>query len=215
MLKKIFGAMSGVGTMASSPAANSYELPLFPLGTVLFPDGILPLKIFEQRYMDMAKACLKNQAPFGVCLIREGSEVGSPAVPEAVGTLARIEDWDMEQLGVLQVRTSGGSRFRVLSTRVLDNGLIIGTVEDIEDDAPTQGEEFTACREFLALVLAKIGNDRHHGEARLDDPSWVSFRITEILPISPRIKQKMLELTDARMRLEVVHRVLKDQRLVA
>lgn len=215
MLKKILGAISGAGNLGTSPAASTYELPLFPLGTVLFPDGILPLKIFEQRYMDMAKACLKNQAPFGVCLIREGTEVGSPAVPEAVGTLARIEDWDMEQLGVLQVRAAGGSRFRVLSTRVLDNGLIIGTVEEIAHDAPTQGEEFTACREFLALVLSKIGSGRHHGEARLDDPSWVSFRITEILPISPRIKQKMLELTDARMRLEVVHRVLKDQQLVA
>lgn len=215
MLKKILGAMSGVGALGTAPATIAYELPLFPLGTVLFPDGILPLKIFEQRYMDMAKACLKNGAPFGVCLIREGSEVGAPALPEAVGTLARIEDWDMEQLGVLQVRAAGGGRFRVLSSRVLDNGLIIGTVEDIENDAPTQGDEFAACREFLALVLAKIGSDRHHGEARLDDPSWVSFRITEILPISPRIKQKMLELTDARMRLEVLHRVLKDQRLVA
>lgn len=210
MLKKILGA-----AMSASSVPRRYELPLFPLGTVLFPEGILPLKIFEQRYMDMAKACLKNQAPFGVCLIHEGSEVGTPAVPESVGTLARIEDWDMEQLGVLQVRAAGGTRFRVLETRVLDNGLIIGTVEDIEDDALTQGDEFAACRTFLELVLEKIGNDRHHGKARLDDPSWVSFRITEILPISPRIKQKMLELTDARMRLEVLHRVLKEQRLVA
>jgi uncharacterized protein len=209
MLKKIFGA---IGAPTES---RPYEVPLFPLGTVLFPEGILPLKIFEQRYMDMAKACLKNQAPFGVCLIHEGREVGTPAVPESVGTLAKIEDWDMEQLGVLQVRTSGGTRFRVLDTRLLDNGLIIGTVEDIEDDAPTQGEEFAECRAFLEVVLKKIGNDRHHGEARLDDPSWVSFRITEILPISPRIKQKMLELTDARMRLEVLHRVLKEQRLLA
>ncbi|MBL8517170.1 MAG: LON peptidase substrate-binding domain-containing protein [Betaproteobacteria bacterium] len=204
-----------MGGIAAASAARPYELPLFPLGTVLFPQGILPLKIFEQRYMDMAKSCLKNQAPFGVCLIHEGSEVGSPAVPESVGTLARIEDWDMAQLGVLQVRASGGSRFRVLATRVLDNGLIIGTVEDIEDDAPTHGAEFAECRAFLELVLRKIGSDRHHGDARLDDPSWVSFRITEILPISPRIKQKMLELTDARMRLEVVHRVLKEQRLLS
>jgi uncharacterized protein len=212
MLKKILGAM---GNLGAPPVMRSYEVPLFPLGTVLFPDGILPLKIFEQRYMDMAKACLRNQAPFGVCLIREGSEVGAPAVPERAGTLARIEDWDMEQLGVLQVRTSGGSRFRVLDTRVLDNGLIIGTVENMEDDAPTHGEEFADCRAFLEVVLKKIGSTRHHGEARLDDPSWVSFRITEILPISPRIKQKMLELTDARMRLEVLHRVLKEQRLLA
>ena len=121
----------------------------------------------------------------------------------------------MAQLGVLQVRTSGGNRFRVLDTRVLDNGLIIGTVEDLDTDARTESEEFAACRDFLAILLKKIGNDRFHGEARLDDPSWVSFRITEVLPISTRIKQKMLELTDARMRLEILYRVLKDQRLIA
>ena len=209
MLKKILGAIG------APPVAVQYEVPLFPLGAVLFPDGVLPLRIFEQRYMDMAKACLKNGAPFGVCLIREGGEVGTPAVPESVGTLAHIQDWDMAQLGDLQVRTSGGNRFRVLDTRVLDNGLIIGTVEDLDTDARTESEEFAACRDFLAILLKKIGNDRFHGEARLDDPSWVSFRITEVLPISTRIKQKMLELTDARMRLEILYRVLKDQRLIA
>lgn len=208
MFKKILGAISPPIT------AVQYEVPLFPLGAVLFPDGILPLKVFEQRYMDMAKACLKNGAPFGVCLIREGSEVGMPAVPESVGTLAHIQDWDMAQLGVLQLRTAGGNRFRVLETRVLENGLIIGNVEDLVADSALESDEFFACRDFLAALLKRIGNERFHGEPRLDDPSWVSFRITELLPISMRIKQKMLELTDARMRLEILHRVLKDQRLI-
>lgn len=210
MLKTLFGAMSGKTT------SQTYEIPLFPLGTVLFPGGVLPLRIFEQRYMDMAKSCLKNGAPFGICLIREGSEVGTPAVPEMVGTQARIEDFDMAQLGVLQVKTVGGARFRVLDTRVLDNGLIIGTVEALGEDGPVESApEFADCRNFLSLVLGKIGSDRYHGEARLDDPSWVSFRITELLPISQAIKQKMLELTDARMRLEILHRVLKQQGLLA
>ncbi len=208
MLKKILGAIG------APPTVVQYEVPLFPLGAVLFPDGILPLRIFEQRYMDMAKACLKNGAPFGVCLIREGSEVGAPAVPESVGTLAHIQDWDMAQLGVLQLRMSGGCRFHVRDTRVLDNGLIIGNVEDLEGDTASESEEFVACRDFLAVLLKKIGNERFHGEARLDDSTWVSFRITELLPISMRIKQKMLELTDARIRLEILHRVLKDQGLI-
>src|SRR5262245_4738255 len=83
------------------------DLPLFPLNTVLFPGGRLPLRIFEQRYMDMAKACLKDSSPFGVCMIREGLEVGDPAVPADVGTLARITNWDMPQLGMLHVVALG------------------------------------------------------------------------------------------------------------
>src|SRR5207342_2174718 len=83
------------------------DLPLFPLNTVLFPGGRLPLRIFEQRYMDMAKACLKDSSPFGVCLIREGTEVGDPAVPAEVGTLAKLTTWDMPQLGVLHVLALG------------------------------------------------------------------------------------------------------------
>src|SRR3954470_11255789 len=88
-------------------------LPLFPLNTVLFPGGRLPLRIFEQRYMDMAKACLKDSSPFCVCLIVDGKEVGEPATPADVGTLARIATWDMPQLGVLQVVAVGSQRFRI------------------------------------------------------------------------------------------------------
>ena len=85
------------------------EIPIFPLGTVLFPGGLLPLRLFEQRYLEMAKTCLRDAAPFGVCLIREGAEVGAPATPEPVGCLARIAHWDMQQLGLLQIVAQGAS----------------------------------------------------------------------------------------------------------
>src|SRR5690348_4188199 len=102
---------------ASAREPRSLSLPLFPLRTVLFPGGLLPLKIFEQRYIDMTKACLKDERPFGVCLITEGDEVAtvSPAPPRFVriGTLARIIDWEMPQLGILHVTTAGGDRFQV------------------------------------------------------------------------------------------------------
>jgi Lon protease-like protein len=93
----------GVGASAS--------VPIFPFGTVLFPGGVLPLKIFEVRYVDMAKECLKEGTPFGVCLIREGAEVGAPAVPEPVGCLARIAECDVEELGILKVTAEGLERF--------------------------------------------------------------------------------------------------------
>ena len=91
------------------------QLPLFPLNTVLFPDGVLPLRVFEARYMDMARDCLRDGTPFGVCLITKGSEVGGPATFEPVGCVARIDSWDMPQLGVLNLRAIGVQRLRVLS----------------------------------------------------------------------------------------------------
>ncbi|HOY01378.1 MAG TPA: LON peptidase substrate-binding domain-containing protein, partial [Zoogloea sp.] len=93
---------------------DTVEIPLFPLGTVLFPDGVLPLKLFEARYLDMAARCMRANAPFGVCLIREGGEVGAPAVPHGVGSIARITGWDMDKPGLLFITTRGGERFRIV-----------------------------------------------------------------------------------------------------
>jgi Lon protease-like protein len=102
---------------------------------VLFPGGSLPLRIFETRYMDMAKGCLRDGAPFGVCLIREGREVGTPATPFEIGTLATIESWDMHQLGLLQIVARGGRRFRVLDHRAQPDGLLRATVELLPEEA--------------------------------------------------------------------------------
>jgi Lon protease-like protein len=93
---------------------NQNWLPLFPLNAVLFPDGVLPLKVFETRYIDMVRDCMKRESTFGVVLIKSGQEVGSAAEPETVGTLAHIIDWDAPQLGVLLLATNGGQRFQIL-----------------------------------------------------------------------------------------------------
>ena len=93
--------------------AGRRNIALFPLGTVLFPDGLLPLKIFEQRYLDMTKACIRDNQPFGVCLIHEGFEVGAPAAPHSVGCLATIEQWDMPNPGMFHLLARGGERFRI------------------------------------------------------------------------------------------------------
>ena len=133
-------------------------LPLFPLRTVLFPGGLLPLRVFEQRYVSMVKACLKDAAPFGVCLITRGDEVlrGTPGTPPqapafaSVGTIASILAWDMPQLGILHLRTEGGSRFRVASHTVHDDGLVVGDVVPIPDEhRVTLPAEFRRLREFL------------------------------------------------------------------
>src|ERR1700741_533771 len=99
-------------------------LPLFPLNAVLFPQGVLPLKVFEARYTDMVRDCMKAEMPFGVVLIKAGAEVGAVAEPELIGTLAHIKDWDMESLGVLLLRAEGGARFRIVETRALGDKLL-------------------------------------------------------------------------------------------
>jgi Lon protease-like protein len=190
-------------------------VPIFPLQTVLFPGALLPLKIFEVRYMDMAKECLKEGSPFGICLIREGQEVGVPAVPEPVGCLARIAQCDMEELGILKVTAEGVERFRILSSAVNRAGLIVG---EVERHAP-EGEAVDAAglaesADFLRKVIAGIGEQRFAPPFRFDDASWVGFRLAEILPLRNDVKQKLLELTDPALRLAILHRFLRQQKLI-
>ena len=189
-------------------------VPVFPLQTVLFPASLLPLRIFEVRYMDMAKACLREGSPFAVCLIREGSEVGAPAVPEPVGCLARIADCDMEELGILKVTAEGVERIRIVSSEVSRAGLIVAEVE--EHGAEAVAEEVPGLDEsvgFLRKVIAGIGEQRFAAPLKFDDATWVSFRLAEILPLRNDVKQKLLEVTDTTLRVAILHRFLKQQKL--
>jgi uncharacterized protein len=190
-------------------------VPIFPLGTVLFPGAMLPLRIFEVRYMDMAKACLKDGSPFGVCLIREGEEVGAPAVPEPVGCLARIADCDVEELGILKVRAEGLERFRIVSREVNRQGLIVGEVERLGSEPEvSEAEGLAESADFLRKVIAGIGAERFNEPFRFEDATWVSFRLAEILPLRADVKQKLLELTDATLRLAILHKFLMQQKLI-
>ena len=173
----------------------------------------MSLKVFETRYMDMAKACLKNGEPFGVARIRDGNEVGTPAVPEGIGTVARITEWDMPALGILQLRVRGDRRFRLCAQSIARAGLIIGKVEMIEDDAHVDCAELPPCAAFLRKVLTQTGS-HHLRRAQFEDAAWVGFRLTELLPFNDVVKQKILELTDTHIRLEVLHRFLHDQQLI-
>jgi uncharacterized protein len=190
-------------------------VPIFPLQTVLFPGGMLPLRIFEVRYMDMAKTCLKDGSAFGVCLIREGEEVGAPAVPEPVGCLARIAACDVEELGILKVKAEGLERFRILSSETNRQGLIVGEVERLANEAEArEAAGLAECAEFLRKVIAGIGAQRFSEPFDFDDATWVSFRLAEILPLRIDVKQKLLELTDATLRLAILHKFLKQQQLI-
>lgn len=191
-----------------------FELPLFPLNTVLFPGGVLPLRVFEQRYMDMTKACLQDDTPFGVCLIKEGGEVGNPALPHEVGCLARITDWDMQQLGVLNVRAVGLRRFRVLESRIEPSGLIVAGAQLLPVEAPLPiPAEHAACAGVLQHIVKRVGEDKFEAPLAFDDAVWIGYRLAEVLPIKISAKQNMLEMNDTIVRLEVLHRFLGQQGL--
>ena len=184
------------------------DLPLFPLNTVLFPGGRLPLRIFEQRYMEMAKACLKDSSPFGVCLIREGKEVGSPATPVEVGCIARIGTWDMPQLGMLHITAHGEQRFRILERRVQADGLARASIEVIGEDSDSAiPASCSGCVKLLERVIEQQ-NALFEPPHRLDSASWVSSRLAEILPLPLAAKQELLELGNARARLERINSLL-------
>jgi Lon protease-like protein len=185
------------------------EVPLFPLNTVLFPGGRLPLRIFEQRYMNMAKACLRDGSRFGVCLIREGREVGSPAIPVEIGCLARIATWDMPQLGVLHIVALGEARFRLIERRVQADGLAVAAIETLPEDADAPVPEHCAgCVKLLERVMKQQGG-LFEPPHRLESSSWVSSRLAEILPLPLPAKQELLELNDARARLERLNSLLR------
>jgi uncharacterized protein len=185
------------------------EVSLFPLNTVLFPEGLLPLKVFEQRYLEMTKACLRDGAPFGVCLIREGSEVGRPAVPQSVGCLATIAEWDMPQLGVFHLMARGSERFRVLDTKVAPNGLISGTVELFPQESAAQMDP--ACREVLKLIIERTGAGNFPSPLRLDEAAWVSYRLAEVLPLEMAVRQELLEIPETTARFARLRDILAKQ----
>ncbi|MGZ5093421.1 MAG: LON peptidase substrate-binding domain-containing protein [Burkholderiales bacterium] len=186
---------------------------IFPLGTVLYPGGTLPLKIFEQRYIEMTKICIRDERPFGVCLIREGKEVGVPAVPETIGCLAKIEHWDMPQLGVFHLIARGSERFRLHESRVAPNGLMSGSVERLPPDEPLQHFD-RACQQVLKLIIERVGESKFPAPLALDDASWVGYRLAETLPLDMRVRQELLEVENAGERLQRLRDILMKEGLI-
>ena len=186
-------------------------LPLFPLKTVLFPGGVLPLRVFETRYVDMVRACMKTESPFGVVAIRSGAEVGMAAEPYSVGTHAHIVEWDMPELGVLLLQTRGGSRFRILETRLQNNQLLEARTETLHSDETILTEQtdhaLSVCSRVLRVVMDEL-LERATAEAgnnyvspfpephQLDHAGWVANRWCEMLPIDHDEKQSLLEIPD-------------------
>ena len=186
------------------------EMPLFPLNTVLFPGGQLRLRIFEPRYLDMVRECTRYGTGFGVCLILEGAETGAPALPAAVGTVARIIDFHRGEDGLLGIVAGGDSRFRVARSRIRSDGLLRGEVElwpsEPEQPVPVEFALLQGILERLIETLAPYWQDAPR--SAYDDASWVGFRLAELLPLDAGEQQRMLELSDPVQRLAGLRDIL-------
>jgi len=217
-----------------SEALTLFSLPLFPLGTVLYPGGLLPLRIFEVRYLDMIGKCHKTGAPFGIVSLTEGSEVrravdttSKDAKPtgdgfahetfNAVGTLARITDFSVPQSGLMVIECSGIHRFKISKHEKLKHGLWIAEVTRLEDDLPVKiPADLQKTADALHKLISNLQqSDLSHGKIpvqtpyRLDDCGWVANRWCELLPLALPLKQRLMELDNPLLRLELVCDILE------
>jgi Lon protease-like protein len=188
------------------PVTATDALPLFPLHTVLLPGAPLGLRVFERRYLDLVAECGRSGRGFGVCMILVGEEVGSPATPAAFGVEARIEDFGSDRNGLLTLQVRGLHRFRVVRTRVRDNGLVVGEVQWCEEPAASPlRPQHAALATLLAELLDKVGGEYASANLRqLEDAAWVGWRLAELLPVSDERRLALLQEDDPHRRLDRV-----------
>jgi Lon protease-like protein len=203
--------------------ATLRKIPLFPLGTVLFPDGVIALKIFEARYLDMIKQCLREKTEFGVVSIIKSPDIHEEDLSlsfSKIGTLAQIEDFDPVQPALYMTKSFGTKRFKLLSSTQEDSGLWVGEVELLENDPLTPiPQEHQKVADLLDEIISVIQSEDLLGEApfkkpfKVDDCGWVSNRLAELLPISLAQKNHLLAQTNPRIRLDLITEIIEDDDL--
>ena len=197
------------------------DLPLFPLQTVLFPAGLLQLKVFEARYLDLISHCLRSGAPFAVASIRQGSEVRSDAGTttfENTAVLAHLQDVDAERPGILRVRCVGGQRVRLGKPHQRDDGLWLADAVASPQDLPAAvPPELAQAARALSLAIDSLAAQQQHPflqPHRLDDAGWVANRWCEILPISLAAKYRLMVLDQPALRLRLVDEFLRGKGVI-
>ncbi len=190
-------------------------MPLFPLTTVLFPGGPLPLRVFEPRYLDMVSRCMRQEMPFGVLLLSGGPEAGGKAVvrTESVGTLATISDWYQGTDGLLGITAFGGERFRLLGMQRQSDGLNLGAIELLPPEPKVSlPARYALMAELLRAVIDDLGKLYADVTKNYADASWVGCRFAEVLPLNNAQKQVCLEMMDPLARLEYLQPLLRQVR---
>ena len=201
------------------------EMPLFPLNTVLFPDGYLPMQIFEVRYLDLIRNCLRTQSPFGIVCLLEGNEVRKPGEAPMfsdMGTLTYVTDCDAPMPTLLKIQTKGAERFKLLSYEQKKNGLWVGQIQRMPADAAIEvPEHLQACSDTLASLIETLAASDLSPEQipvkaplKLNDCGWVANRWCELMPLEKATKLQLLALDNPLLRLELVNDELEARGLV-
>jgi uncharacterized protein len=192
------------------------RLPLFPLNSVIFPGGLLSMKIFEARYLDLVSDCLKHNEVFGICLIREGHEVGAPAEVHTVGTSVSIVDWEQRRDGLLGVLVHGDRRFRVLNSKAEANGLVTAEIEFLDREAEAAiPEEFRSLSDMLKRIMEELGAPYDRLAIHYDLAGEVGARLTELLPLDLLVKQELLEMDDPLSRLFALRDAMREIKMAS
>lgn len=200
-------------------------ISLFPLNTILFPDGHLPLQVFEVRYLDLVKRCIAKGEEFGVVPLLEGSEVRRPDSHEtlsAAGTMARIVEWSAPLPGLMQISCVGTTRFQITSAEQLKHGLWVAEVEPVEDDLvvpipPEQQDVANALGSLIRSLQKKQISTTNMPLAppyRLDEAGWVANRWCELLRLDLAEKERLLMQENPVLRLELIQDVLSENGLL-
>ncbi len=213
-------AGQGISLFMTQPLTLS-SLPLFPLGSVLFPGGLLALRVFEVRYLNMVRKCQAAGAPFGVVALTQGREVRQAGAPQEqfsdVGTLAVIEQIDAPQPGLITLLCRGSQRFRITHRTHLPHGLWIADVDHLDPDLtipiPDDLQKVATALAQVLHTLRQRDPDAHIAAeptaAQLNDCGWVANRWCELLPVPLELKQRLMELDNPLVRLELVGDVLE------
>lgn len=190
----------------------TYSLALFPLQTVVFPGGLLPLRVFEPRYMDMVTQAIAERAAFGICAIREGRDIDTTAKHYTLGTRVHVMDWDMPQPGILHIQTQASERFVVRSSHSESTGLRIGEVDDVSPEPAIEvPAELTLGAEVLYQIINELGTEKFAQPHDYSNATWISYRLSEVLPLKLSVRQNLLEMNDSIARLTILTDFLKKQ----
>ena len=209
--------------VSATPAASGdARVPLFPLQTVLYPGGLLQLKVFEARYLDLVAHCLRTQQPFGVVCLRQGTEVQHPDAPaahlEAVAVQAHLLEVDAEQAGILRVRCQGGLRLALAAPAQDSGGLWRAMADPLPaDDVCPVPTELQPCADALAQAMDALARQNQHPfltPHRFSDAGWVANRWCEVLPISLAAKQRLMVLDEPLLRLKLVDDYLRGKGVI-
>ena len=184
-------------------------IPIFPLNVVMFPEGDLQLRLFEPRYIDMVRKCMRDDSGFGICLIKDGKEAGEAAEIFPLGTYCRIVDWEQMDDGLLGITVIGEKRFQVESSQVQEDNLMLADVSWLDDDDDPMPDSYQGFTELLKEIAIRYELPFAADDDRFDEANWVSERLAEILPFGLQTKQTLLEMDDALQRLDLMHVLLE------